>query len=128
MPGKDFDPATATPDGRPPKKLRLFEPSDGPDRGSINGVVLGCPVTVLAYGNDTPGTGPKLHIHPYDEIFVVQQGRALFTVGERQIEADAGEVVFGPKGVPHKFVNLGPGRLQTTDIHCSPEWIQHDLE
>lgn len=125
----DFDPATVAPDGRRPGKARLFDSTlDGPRRGSVNGEVLATQVTVLAYGNDEPGLGPKLHVHPYDEVFVVQEGRARFFVGDEVIDAEAGEAVLGPAGLPHKFVNLGPGRLQTMDIHLSPRWIQTDLE
>ncbi len=125
----DFDPATVTPDGRPPAKARLFDGTlPGPYRGFVNGEALATHVTVLTYGNDEPGTGPVLHVHPYDEVFVVQQGRARFFVGDQVIDADAGETVFGPAGVPHRFVNLGPGRLQTLDIHLSPRWIQTNLE
>ncbi len=124
----DFDPASVTPDGRPAAKARLFDAgSGGPFRGSVNGEVLGAGVTVLAYGNDEPGTGPKLHVHPYDEIFVVEQGRARFFVGDQVIDAEAGETVLGPAGLPHRFINLGSGRLQTFDIHLSPKWIQTDL-
>jgi mannose-6-phosphate isomerase-like protein (cupin superfamily) len=123
----DFDPATVKPDGRAPAKTRLFE-GDGPHRGSVNGELLGTKVTVLTYGNDEPGVGPKLHVHPYDEVFVIQEGRARFFVGDQVIDAEAGEVVLGPAGLPHKFINLGPGRLQTLDIHQSPRWIQADLE
>ena len=129
MARNDFDPATVTPDGRPAVKATLFDPAvAGPWRGSIEGITLGGAVTVLAYGNDTPGTGPRLHVHPYDETFIVVEGRARFFVGETTIEATAGETVFGPAGVPHRFENLGPGRLQTIDIHHSPRWIQTDLE
>lgn len=129
MARNDFDPATVTPDGRPAVKARLFDPAiEGPWRGSIEGIALGGAVTVLAYGNDTPGTGPRLHVHPYDETFIVVEGRARFFVGDTTIEATAGETVFGPAGVPHRFENLGPGRLQTIDIHHSPRWIQTDLE
>ena len=125
----DFDPSTVTPDGRPPAKARLFDgPSGGPYRGSVNGESLGAGVTVLAYGNDEPGKGPVLHVHPYDEIFVVQEGRARFFVGDQVIDAEAGETVLGPAGLPHRFINLGPGRLQTFDIHMSPRWIQTNLE
>ena len=128
MARNDFDPTTITPDGRPPVKTQLFdETAPGPWRGSVNGEAMGGPVTVLAYGNDTPGEGPRLHVHPYDETFIVIQGRARFFVGDQVIEAVAGEVVLGPKGVPHRFENLGPGRLQTIDIHHSPRWIQTDL-
>ena len=129
MSRRDFDPATVTPDGRPPSKVRLFDGTlAGPYRGSVNGAALGTGVTVLTYGNDEPGTGPALHVHPYDGVFVVTQGRARFFVGDEMIDAEAGETVLGPAGVPHRFVNLGPGRLQTIDIHHSPRWIQTNLE
>ena len=89
MSRRDFDPATVTPDGRPPAKAKLFDGSvPGPYRGSVNGEVLGTGITVLTYGNDEPGIGPVLHVHPYDEVFVIQQGRARFFVGDEVIEAD----------------------------------------
>lgn len=129
MARKDYDPASAPPDGRQPKRARLFDPDgEGPWDGSLEGLKLGSGVTVLAYGTDTVGEGPRLHVHPYDETFVLVEGRARFTVGDATIEAGAGETVFGPAGVPHKFESLGPGRLQTIDIHHSPHWIQTDLE
>ena len=129
MARNDFDPATVTPDGRPAAKARLFDPAgEGPWRGSVAGLALGGAVTVLTYGTDAIGVGPRLHVHPYDETFVVIAGRARFFVGDEVIEASAGEVVLGPAGVPHRFENLGPGRLQTIDVHHSPEWIQTDLD
>ena len=129
MTRNDFDPATVMPDGRPAAQARLFDPAaDGPWRGSVDGIALGGPVTVLAYGTDMPGVGPRLHVHPYDETFVIVDGRGRFFVGDAIIDASAGEIVLGPAGVPHRFENLGPGRLQTIDIHHSPRWIQTDLE
>lgn len=78
-----------------------------------------------------PGGGPKLHSHPYEEIFIVQEGAASFTVGEATIEAAAGQIVIAPAGVPHKFVNSGPGTLRQVDIHASPRfittWYDEDL-
>ena len=129
MARRDFDPATVKPDGRPATMARLFDPAnDGPWRGSLPGLTLGGQNTVLAYGTDTVGVGPRLHVHPYDETFIVTEGRARFFVGGTTLDAAAGDVVFGPAGVPHRFENLGPGRLQTIDIHHSPEWIQTDLD
>ncbi len=129
MARKDFDPDTVSPDGRPAAKATLFSlETDGPWRGSLLGEMLGSAVTVLAYGNDTPGEGPRLHVHPYDETFVIVAGQARFFVGDQVIEAEAGQALLGPAGVPHRFINLGPGRLQTIDIHHSPRWIQTDLE
>jgi mannose-6-phosphate isomerase-like protein (cupin superfamily) len=129
MARRDFDPATAKPDGRAAAKGTVFDiETAGAWRGSLSGDSIGGPLTVLAYGNDTPGEGPRLHIHPYDETFVVIAGRARFFVGDEVIEAGAGEAVLGPAGVPHRFENIGPGRLQTIDIHHSPRWIQTDLD
>ena len=129
MARRDFDPSTVQADGRPASRARLFDPAaGGPWRGSVAGTELNGAVTVLTYGTDEPGMGPRLHVHPYDETFIVIEGRARFFVGDTVLDASAGEVVFGPAGVPHKFENLGPGRLQTIDIHHSPEWIQTDLE
>lgn len=126
---RDFDPATVKADGRPATKARLFDPANGgPWRGSVEGLAMGGQITVLAYGTDTVGAGPRLHVHPYDETFIITEGRARFVVGETTLDASAGEIVFGPAGVPHRFENLGPGRLQTIDIHHSPRWIQTDLD
>lgn len=125
----DFDPATFKPDGRPPAQATLFDPAaDGPWRGFVDGIAIGGPVTVLTYGTDTLGAGPGLHVHPYDETFVIVEGMARFLIGETTIDAAAGEVVLGPAGVPHRFENLGPGRLQTIGIHHSSRWIQTDLD
>jgi mannose-6-phosphate isomerase-like protein (cupin superfamily) len=76
----------------------------------------------------TPGEGPRLHFHPYDEIFIILEGRATFTVGENTLEVDAGNVVIGPAGVPHTFTNAGEGILRTVNIHPSPKTIGTRVE
>ncbi len=75
-----------------------------------------------------PGTGPKLHRHPYEEVFVVQEGTATITAGAEVIEARACQVVVVPAGVPHRFVNSGTGRLRQVDIHASDRFITEWLE
>ena len=97
-------------------------------RGRIEGEQIGTGVTVLFFSSDTVGDGPPLHWHTYDELFIIRQGRALFTVGEKRFEAVAGDIVFGPAHVPHKFENLGPGLLETTDIHLSERFFQTVVE
>ena len=96
-------------------------------RGLLEGKNLQTSITLLRYATDVVGEGPTLHVHPYDEIFMINDGRARFTVGDRTIDAEAGDVVLGPANIPHGYQNLGPGRLDTLDIHLSPEWIQFDL-
>jgi quercetin dioxygenase-like cupin family protein len=74
-----------------------------------------------------PGSGPALHRHPYEEVFIVQEGRATYTAGGEQREVVAGEIVVVPPNVPHRFVNSGDGPLRQIDIHVSPrfatEWL-----
>lgn len=80
--------------------------------------------------NFLPGTGggPRLHRHPYSEIFIVRQGSGLFTVGDREIEAFAGQILVVPPNTPHKFTNLGPGPLETIDIHENGSFVTEWLE
>lgn len=100
---------------------------DGPPRGVQEGVDYGVECVIIRYSTDTIGEGPELHVHPYDEIFHITQGRAEFTVGDRKFIAAEGSLVVGPANVPHGYKNLGPGRLDSVDVHLSPEWIQYDL-
>ena len=75
-----------------------------------------------------PGGGPGLHTHPYEEVFVIQDGEVTFTVGDATIEAKSGQIVIVPAGVPHKYVNSGAGRARHIDIHTSrrmsTEWLE----
>jgi quercetin dioxygenase-like cupin family protein len=74
------------------------------------------------------GKGPDRHKHPYDEVFVVQEGELTFTVGEDTIEATGGQIVIAPAGAPHKFVNSGNRRARHIDIHTSRRMITDWLE
>ncbi len=75
-----------------------------------------------------PGDGPALHSHPYAEIFVVLEGKATYTVGDREVEVVAGQVVIALPNEPHAFVNSGDGPLRQVDIHCSDRFITEWLE
>jgi mannose-6-phosphate isomerase-like protein (cupin superfamily) len=51
-------------------------------------------VDVSFFLSDTaPGKGPDLHKHPYDEVFVVQEGELTFTMGDDTVEATGGQIV-----------------------------------
>lgn len=75
-----------------------------------------------------PGGGPRLHKHPYEEIFIIQEGHVTFTVGVTMLEAKAGQVVIVPPETPHKFINSGEGPLRQIDIHASERFITEWLE
>ena len=55
-----------------------------------------------------PG-GPPVHLHKaQDEVFHVLDGRFRFRIGDEMIEAGPGDVLFGPRGVPHAFASVSP--------------------
>ncbi len=51
-----------------------------------------------------PGLEAPLHVHHRDdEGFWVLEGSVTFEVGEAIIEASAGDYVFGPRDIPHRY-------------------------
>ena len=77
-------------------------------------------------GTFDAGTGPGLHRHPYDETFIVEAGRAAFTVGDESVELEAGQIAVVPAGTPHKFVS-GEG-FRLISITPAERMEQEDLE
>ena len=60
----------------------------------------------LSHVIEPPKLGPPLHIHNEDdEAFYILKGPFTFYVGDEMIEASAGDYVFAPKGIPHRFVS-----------------------
>jgi len=74
-----------------------------------------------------PGVGPKLHRHPYAEVFIVESGRATFRIGDETVVVDEGNVVVSPAGESHGFTNTGTAELRLMAIHGAPrfttEWL-----
>jgi mannose-6-phosphate isomerase-like protein (cupin superfamily) len=93
---------------------RLTEPE-------LEGRELGGANVSLIFIDARPTEGPRLHRHPYGEIFVVLEGRSTFTVGTRTLVVSAGKTVLVQAGVAHKFVNNGTERLRQVDIHLNPK-------
>jgi quercetin dioxygenase-like cupin family protein len=51
-----------------------------------------------------PGAEAPLHVHHRDdEGFWILEGEVTFEVGDQTIPASAGDYVFGPRGIPHRF-------------------------
>jgi len=104
-------------------------------RAQLNGSEIGQELVGDDHGLDVtlifvdapPGSGPALHSHPYDEIFIIQEGQATFVVGEERHEVRAGEIVIARAHQPHSFVNSGTTPLRQVNIHLSErfntEWL-----
>lgn len=95
--------------------------------GNVKGVDHGATISVIL-DHSGPGQGPRLHRHPYDETWVVQEGTVTFQLGNERHQAGPGDIVIAPPGAPHKFTNEGPGPSKLVCIHASPtfetEWLE----
>ena len=102
-------------------KARIRETStlEGADHGATISLIL---------DESEPGQRPRLHRHPYDETWVVQEGNLTFQLGEARYHAEPGDIIIAPPGVQHKFTNDGPGRSKLVCIHAHPtvvgEWLE----
>ncbi|KXZ20530.1 hypothetical protein AXI58_00740 [Bacillus nakamurai] len=77
---------------------------------------MGSKVGILMDGQETEGRlalvqhlekrggEPPFHIHyNEDELLQIQEGELTFFLGDKQFDAAAGDFVFLPKGIPHRF-------------------------
>jgi mannose-6-phosphate isomerase-like protein (cupin superfamily) len=91
--------------------------------GAEHGDVPFCVILV----HSRPGVGPKLHRHPYPEVFIVEAGQATFQIGDRQVVVEGRHVVVSPPGEAHGFTNTGTDELRITAIHGATrfdtEWL-----
>lgn len=59
-----------------------------------------------------PGQQQRVHAHEgADKFYLVLEGRAMFTVGDEEREAERGALVIAPARVEHGVTNTGDTRL-----------------
>lgn len=92
--------------------------------GEKHGGVGACVIFVEA----PPGTGPKLHRHPYVELLIVIEGTAMFRDGQSDRPVRVGEMAVVDAHQAHGFTNAGEGVLRQIDVHLSPRFITEWLE
>jgi quercetin dioxygenase-like cupin family protein len=52
-----------------------------------------------------PNVGPALHVHPKgSETFYIIEGHYEFILNGKSLNGKSGDVIFVPKGTPHRFV------------------------
>ena len=75
-----------------------------------------------------PGHGPRVHRHPYAEVFIVESGTATFRIGAETVEVTGGHVVVSPPGEAHGFTNTGEDELRLTAIHGAGRFVTEWLK
>jgi len=73
------------------------------------------------------GRGPRLHQHPYPEVFLIQEGEALFSIDGEELMVAADHVVVVPADTPHRFENPFEAPLRLLSIQPSQRVQQTDL-
>jgi mannose-6-phosphate isomerase-like protein (cupin superfamily) len=104
--------------------LRHQEPQPGQSRTvRFEGRDFGTPISFFLVDAE-PGRGSALHVHPYSETWVVRKGEAEFTVGSDTTRAYPGDIVVAAAEIPHRFLNVGEGRLELVCIHPNETIVQ----
>lgn len=119
-------------DQKAPQQVLVMEPAEGRAYW-----LVGDRVTIKLTGAETggayslfdlsvlPGGGPPPHLHHReDEAFYVLEGEFEIWSSEGSRRVGPGSFIFGPRGLPHTFKNVGPerGRLQ---VITSPSGFEH---
>jgi mannose-6-phosphate isomerase-like protein (cupin superfamily) len=108
--------------------LRRADQQRQPNRTlPFEGEKYGANVSLFLVDNE-PGDGPPLHRHPYPETWIVRGGKARMNVDGEEVVAEAGDILVVGPDTPHKFTNIGEGRLDIICIHASNRFIQENLE
>ena len=61
---------------------------------------------MLSLAELEPRSVVERHAHPHEQVGIVLQGRATFTIGDEEKTLGPGELFRIPGGVPHKVVAL----------------------
>jgi hypothetical protein len=64
-----------------------------------------------------PKQGVPFHKHRNeDESFLVIEGKVEITVGDKTVTGGPGTYAFGPRGIPHRWTNVGEERGRITCV------------
>jgi quercetin dioxygenase-like cupin family protein len=66
------------------------------------------------------GTGPGEHRHPERQVFIVYEGRGVYTVDGVDVIAEAGDVVVVPPDALHRFRADGDVPLRHVTLFETP--------
>jgi quercetin dioxygenase-like cupin family protein len=73
----------------------------GPDYSTANGSVVEGDKMIVALMRMPAGTGAEAHSHPNEQWIYILEGTFRAKIGDREIEAKPGSVVYVPSNVVH---------------------------
>ena len=83
----------------------------GPDYSSVEGGVVEGDRMIVALMRMPAGTGAETHSHPNEQWIYILEGTFQGKIGDRDIEAKAGSVLYVPSNVVHSG-----GATQEADV------------
>ncbi len=114
--------------------------SRGPGEGRALPTPVGGRVTFKLTGDESSnsislfefevpaGTGPRLHVHEErEECIYVLSGELRVQLGDEVQEAPTGSCVFIPRGLPHRFQNVGDDEARLLGVY-TPGGIEEFFE
>jgi quercetin dioxygenase-like cupin family protein len=78
---------------------------------------------------EPPGSGSPLHVHHGEaEAFWIIEGTLELTCGEDTLTASAGDFVYTPRDIPHKYVVVGEKPARVLLLFSRPGFEQFFLD
>ena len=75
-----------------------------------------------------PNQRPSLQYHNQrSEHWIVVKGTGLATIGDENIEVQAGDHVFVPKMIKHRIKNIGKDVLVFIEVQCGTYFGEDDI-
>lgn len=62
------------------------------------------------------GAGVKSHTHSYYHLFIVSNGRLVFTAGDQTLSIEKGTAILVPKGMRHSYLNAEAETVEGIEI------------
>ena len=83
-------------------EMQLFESVPGVSNRVARLDDRGVPV-IIGVSTYAPGTGAQPHRHEHWQVFIVQEGRGVYSLDGVEVVAEAGDVVAVPPNALHGF-------------------------
>ncbi len=75
-----------------------------------------------------PGVGIPMHQHQNeDEVFQLLEGKVEMQIGEEKTILEAGDLIFCPKGIPHRWSVIGNKKAKAM-LSIFPAGLEHMFE